>query len=184
MTDLRLEAHYQAMDGPFAIAPFAAVVFPVTDYETMGHAAPGRGLAEAWIGTYVGASLDEWLPRTYVQLRLNYAFVERVAGISHDRINADLEIGYFINPSLSVRLVGMWQDTDGGIGVPIPPSHPLYHHHDQLAASRFFNVGGGVAWSLSDRVGFYLFYGSAIHGRNVHMVDQSVSIGMNFLAGR
>jgi hypothetical protein len=183
VTDLRLEVHYQAIDGPFALAPFAAVVIPVTDYETMGHAAPGRGLYEGWIGTYIGASLDEWLPRTYVQLRLNYAFVEKVAGISHDRINADAEIGYFINPALSVRLVGMWQDTDGGIGVPIPRSHPLYHYHDQLAATRYFNLGGGVAWSISERVHTYLFYSSAIRGRNAHMVDQSVSVGVNFIIG-
>jgi hypothetical protein len=179
-TDLRLEAHYQAISGPFAVAPYAAFVIPVTDYETMGHAAPGRGLLEGWIGTYVGASLDRWLPRTYLQTRLNYAFVEKVAGIKHDRINVDLEVGYFFSPAWSVRLVGMWQDTDGGISVPIPPSNPLFPHHDQLAATRYFNMGGGIAWTISDHLHTYLFYGSAIHGRNGHMLDQGLSLGISY----
>ena len=43
-TDLRTEAHYQWLLEPFAIAPYVAYLFPVRNYETLGHAAPGRGL--------------------------------------------------------------------------------------------------------------------------------------------
>jgi hypothetical protein len=184
LTDLRLEAHYQAVTGEFAVAPYAAVVIPVTDYETMGHSAPGRGLHELWIGTYLGRSLDQWLPRTYVQMRLNYAFVEHVAGIRHDRINIDGEIGYFFNTAWSASIVAMWQDTWGGMNMPIPISSPLFIHHDQLAASRFLNVGGSVAWSMSDRIHAYLFYGTDIHGRNAHAMDQSISLGLSFNTSR
>lgn len=179
-TDLRLEAHYQAIAGAFAVAPHAAVVLPVTDYETMGHSAPGRGLREVWIGTYLGQSLDQWLPRTYVQMRLNYAFVEHVAHIRHDRINIDAEVGYFFTPAFSVSLVGMWQDTDGGRNMPIPANDPLFVHHDQLAATRFFNLGGGFAWSISERFHSYIFYGQMLRGRNAHMMDDSISLGLSY----
>lgn len=181
LTDLRLEAHYQAINGPFALAPYVALVTPVTDYETLGHAAPGRGLNELWIGTYLGRSLDEWIPRTYVQGRVNYAFVEQVAGVKHDRINIDAEIGYFFTPALSVSIVGQWQDTDGGIGVPVPPTDPLFPYHDQLAATRFFNVATSIAWSINDRVHTYVMYGTAIHGMNAHKLDQGVSIGLSYV---
>jgi hypothetical protein len=32
-----------------------------------------------------GKSFDEWIPRTYAQMKYTYGFVEKVAGISHDR---------------------------------------------------------------------------------------------------
>jgi hypothetical protein len=180
VTDLRLEAHYQWISGPFAVAPYVAVVIPTHDYITVGHAAAGRGLNEAWIGTFVGKSLDRWLPRTYVQGRINYAFVERIAGIKHDRINVDAELGYFISPRWSVRAIASWQDTDGGIALPTPISHPHFEHHDQLGATRYLNLGGGVAWRVTDRLGTYAVYSTGIHGQNGHALDRGVSVGLSF----
>ena len=179
-TDLRFDAHYQWIDGSFAVAPYVAFVIPTHNYITLGHAAPGRGLNEAWIGTFIGKSLDAWLPRTYVQVRMNYAFVEKVAGVKHDRINADGEIGYFVNPRWSVRAICNWQDTDGGIGLPVPPSNPLYPHHDQLGATRYLNLGGGVAWQATNRLGTYAIYTTSMHGRNGHELDRSFSFGLGY----
>lgn len=180
LTDLRVEAHYQLIDGAFAVAPFVGIVTPVTDYETLGHAAPGRGLSEASIGTFIGASFDRWVPKTYLQLRLNYSFVERVVGVKHDRINADAEIGYFFTPEWSARLVVNFQDTDGGINVPAPLDDELFPHHDQLAATRFLNMGGGGAWTISDNLRTYFLYSAAIHGRNGHMLDSSITFGLSY----
>ena len=64
------------------LAPFIALVTPVTDYPTQGHAAPGRGLNELMLGFNVGKSLDPWIPRTYAQLRYSYAFVEEVQDVT------------------------------------------------------------------------------------------------------
>lgn len=179
-TDLRLELHYQAMLEPLALAPYVAVVAPVTDYETMGHSAPGRGLEEYWVGFYAGKSLDLWLPRTYVQLRYNYAFVEEVAGVAHDRSNADLEIGYFLNPSWSVRVLGSWADTHGGIDIPVPPTDPLFPYHDQLAAESFFNVGAGVGWSFAPGASLYSIYMTSVEGQNGHKLDQGLTVGLGY----
>jgi hypothetical protein len=96
-TDLKVEARHQVIDGAFAMTPFVAIVTPTHDYDVLGHAAQGRGLNELWFGTYLGGNLDAWVPRTYVQVRLNYAFVEHVAGVKHDRINGDVEVGYFFS---------------------------------------------------------------------------------------
>ncbi len=61
-TDLRTEMHYQLALQPVAIAPYMAYVFPTHNYETLGHAAPGRGLDETWLGVAVGKSLDRMDP--------------------------------------------------------------------------------------------------------------------------
>lgn len=184
-TDLQVSLHYQLKDGPFAVAPYASLVLPTTSYPTLGHSAPGRGLDELWFGAYVAQSLNEWIPRTYVQGRYNYAIVEKVAGITHNRSNADLEIGYFLTPDWSIRALAAWQDTHGGIAVPIPPTNPLFPFHDQLAAEGFLNVGGGLSWTIDDRWSAYGFYLHALEGENGHKVEHRVSVGVTMnLGGR
>jgi hypothetical protein len=182
-TDLQLSLHYQVTDGPIAFAPYIGALIPTDDYVTQGHAAPGRGVNEYWLGFYVGSSLNEWIPRTYVQARYNYAFVEKVADISHDRSNIDLEIGYFLNPDWSVRVLGAWQDTHGGIDVPVPVTSPLFPYHDVLASASFLNLGGGVSWVINDRVAAYGLYMQALHGKDAHKVDHRVSLGISYSLG-
>lgn len=182
-TDLQLSLHYQVLDGPNALAPYVGAIIPTNDYVTLGHAAPGRGVNEYWLGFYVGTSLNDWIPRTYVQTRYNYAFVEKVAGISHDRSNVDLEIGYFLNPDWSVRVIGAWQDTHGGIDVPVPVTSPLFQYHDILASASFLNLGGGVSWAINDRMAAYGLYMQALHGKDAHKVDHRVSVGFSYSLG-
>lgn len=182
-TDLRGELHYQMKRTPFAFAPYLAMVLPTHHYETLGHAAPGRGLHEYWLGFNIGKSFDEWLPGAYVQLRYNYAVVQKVADVKHDRSNIDLDAGYFITPQFSVRALAFWARTHGGINVPVPLTNPLYPHHDQLAAERYLNVGGGVAWAYNRRSDVTLFYTTGISGRNGHKLEDGVFVGFGYSLG-
>ena len=183
ITDLQFTVNYQLINGAFGLAPYVGAVIPTHDYTTFGHSAPGRGLNEVWFGTYAAISLNEWIPRTYVQVRGNYAFVEEVMGISHDRINATLEIGYFFNPSWNIRVIASEQWTDGGISVPVPVTDPLFPVHDQLAAEEFINVGGGATWVINDRMSIYGLYMEAIEGTNAHKVDHRVILGFSYGVG-
>lgn len=184
VTDLQLTLHYQASTGPVAFAPYVGAVIPLKEYPTLGHAAPGRGLNEYWLGFYTGASLNEWIPRTYFQARYNFAFVETVAGVHHDRSNFDLEIGHFLNESWSVRALLSRTWTHGGVPIPVPPSNPLFPHHDQLAAESLLNVGGGVSWTINDRLGGYALYSESLRGRNAHKVDNRFAFGLSYGFGR
>jgi len=179
-TDLRVSMHYQLLLQPFALAPYVAFVTPVTNYETLGHAAPGRGLNETWLGFGAGKSLNDWLPRTYVQGRANYAFVERIAGVKHDRTNLDFEVGYFVTPQWSVRALAFWQFAHGGVEVPMPPSNPLYPYHDRLAADEHTNLGLGASYAASSQISMYVLYLESISGRNGHKVDQGLTVGMSY----
>lgn len=183
ITDLLLTASYQATGGAIALAPYVALLIPTHDYTTFGHSAPGRGLEELWLGFYAGTSLHEWIPRTYVQLRGNYAFVEEVLGVSHDRTNATLEVGYYLNPSWSVRALVSSQWTHGGIDVPVLLTSPFFPVHDILAAEEFVNVGAGGTWVVNERMSVYALYMQAIEGTNAHKVDHRVSIGVSYGAG-
>ncbi|HXC58614.1 MAG TPA: hypothetical protein VN645_04805 [Steroidobacteraceae bacterium] len=183
-TDLRLEAHYQAMEFPVALAPYVAAVIPTNGYPYLGHSAPGRGLHEYWVGFFAGKSLDEWLPGTYMQLRYNYSFVERVLDIGHDRTNLDVELGYFLSQDWALQLIGSWQWTHGGIDVPVPANSPLFPHHDQLAAAEFLNLTGGAAWFVTKRAGLSLNYTQSLHGSNAHKVDRAINFSVDLQLGR
>jgi hypothetical protein len=183
ITDLQVSVNYQVTQGRVAFAPFVGAIIPTHDYTTFGHSAPGRGLNEYWLGFYGAASLNEWIPRTYVQVRGNYAFVEEVQDIRHDRINASLEIGYFINQSWNVRALVSRQWTEGGIDVPVLQTSPLFPDHDVLAAEEFINVGAGATWIIDDRMSVYGLYMEAIEGTNAHKVDHRVSVGFSFGVG-
>lgn len=180
ITDLQLTVNYQLVSGAFGLAPYVGAVIPTHDYTTFGHSAPGRGLNEYWVGAYAAMSLNEWIPRTYVQLRGNYAFVEEVLDIAHDRINAVLEIGYFPTPDWNVRVMVSQQWTNGGINVPVPLDDPRFPHHDALAAEEFVAVGGGATWVVNERASVYAFYLQAIEGTNAHKVDHRVSTGVSY----
>jgi hypothetical protein len=183
VTDLQFTVNYQLVTGAFGLAPYVGAVVPTHDYTTFGHSAPGRGLNEYWAGFYGAMSLNEWIPRTYVQLRGNYAFVEEVMDVAHDRINATLEVGYFPTPTWNVRLLLSEQWTNGGIDVPIPQTDPRFPHHDQLAAEEFTAVGGGATWVVNERFSVYAFYMQAIEGTNAHKVDHRFSTGVSYGLG-
>jgi hypothetical protein len=183
LTDLLVTGHYQVSDGAIAFAPYVGVLFPTHDYVTLGHAAPGRGLDEYWVGFYAATSLHQWIPRTYVDFRANYAFVEEVANVAHDRTNLGLELGYYFNESVSARFFAARQWTHGGIGIPVPPTDPLFPYHDQLAEDEFLNVGGGFSWTLNDRVEIFGLYTESLEGRNSHKVDHRFTFGMSYGTG-
>ena len=183
-TDLRTEAHYQLLLDPVALAPYVAYVLPMHHYATLGHASPGRGLHETWLGMGMGKSLDEWIPRTYVQARFTYAIVQKVQDISHDKENIEAEIGYYVTRDVNVQALYQWQKTLGGIGLPVPRSSPLYWYHDILGASAYTNLGAGVTWAYSDSVGLSFSYLASIEGKNGHKLGRAVSFALSYGFGQ
>jgi hypothetical protein len=152
-TDLRLDLRYNILQQPAMVTPFVSAIVPTQDYPTFGQSAPSSGLEQFLVGFSAGRRLDPILEAGFAQLRYSYAFVEEVLGISHDRSNADLEIGYFLTPSLGISVTGSYQKTHGGLDVPLPGTPaadafrntPYFIHRDRIAQTNYLNVGGIVS---------------------------------------
>jgi hypothetical protein len=179
-TDLRVGVHYQALEKPFALAPYVAYVVPISDYYSLGHASQGRDLTEWIVGFNVGKNLSPWLRRTYTQLRYSYAFVEELEGVSHDRSNLNFELGTFITQRWNVSLYTAQQWTHGGIDVPIPRSNPLFPVHDRIADDEFFNAGLGTGFAITPEITSYLIYMHGFSGINGHRVNQGLTFGLSY----
>lgn len=179
-TDLRVGVHYQLLERPFALAPFVAYVWPISDYYTRGHAAQGRDLEELILGFAAGKSLDPWIRRSYAQLRYSYGFVEELMDVAHDRSNLNLELGTFVTQRWNVALYGAWQWTHGGINVPVPQSNQYFLVHDQLAADEFFNAGFGTGFSITPEITAFAAYMYGFSGENGHRMNQGVTVGFTY----
>jgi hypothetical protein len=187
-TDLRLDLRYNLVRGPVMVTPFVSAIIPTRDYPTFAHAAPSSGLEQYLIGAAAGRRLDPILEAGFAQFRYSYAFAEKVLGVSHDRSNADLEVGYFLTPSLGVSVLGSFQRTHGGLELPLPgtPANtafqgtPYYVHHDQLAQSNYLNVGGIVSYALTGTVDVFASYQATVWGENVHPVQPGIAFGLSW----
>ena len=114
--DFGFMLRYSLLEKGLAVTPFVAATIPSHDYRTVGEAAPGQNRRALHIGMNVGRLLDPLLPRAYVHARYTYSFVQPIYGMSLDRSNAEFEVGYAVAPTLSVRALGAWQQTHGGLG--------------------------------------------------------------------
>ncbi len=187
-TDLRLDLRYNLWREPAMITPFVSAIIPTRDYPTFAHAALSSGLEQYLVGVTIGRRLDPILEAGFAQLRYSYAFAEEVLGVSHDRSNVDLEVGYFLTPSLGVSAIGSYQRTHGGIELPLPGTPaaaafrqtPYYLHHDQLAQSNYLNLGGVVSYALTGTVDVFASYQSTVWGRNIHAVQPGLAFGLSW----
>ena len=180
--DYRINLGYQLFNRLIAVAPFATAVIPSHSYQYYAHSAPGRDLHEYQLGVSAGSRLDRIISGTYWQATYSYAFVERVAGIHHDRSDVALEAGYFLTPELSARLLGTGYYTHGGIVFHSPFDLPpeLFPHHDQIGHSSEINLGGGLAYVLTGSTVVYASYFRSVYGRDSHKIDHGLNFGVGW----
>jgi hypothetical protein len=182
--DFRGEVRWQALRGPIALAPFAAVVLPSHNYEYFGHSSIGRQLRGLSLGAALGRRLNPILPAAYLQGQYAFTVEERVLGRSPRRSNLSLELGYFVTPSVSVFALAAGQQTHGGLDVYLDYRQKLtaeqYHHHDQMLRSNYLELGGGAAVALTQSL---QAFGSLITTRwseNGHAISLGVSVGLTW----
>lgn len=182
--DFRADVRFRATTGALAVTPMLAVVIPSRAYEYLAHSAPGLRLTEAQLGVSVGRILDPVLPRAFAQARYVFAMPEKVIGISHNRSEASLDLGYFITDALTVRGFGAYAKTYGGwralIDIP-PRSSPNWQYHDQLRRTQTFRVGGGLSYALTGSVDVGVNAFSTLWARSdVNMAGLSMGITYGF----
>ena len=178
--DFRFESRYGAIKGDFALTPFVAAIIPSHHYEYFGHAVAGLDLKQLLVGTGFGKLLS----RAYVQGRYSFAFVEKVIGISHNRSDLDLQLGYFLEPSIQVFATAFGQLTYGGLPLNPPLARATwtaadFHHHVQLTESDLLSLGGGVDFQVTRAVDAFASFTATVTGRSDHNVSPGIGVGFS-----
>jgi hypothetical protein len=188
--DVRFDVRYNLTKKWLVLTPFIGTSGPTHGYATLAHASPGQALKQLQMGVAGAKMLDSVVPGLFVQGRYAYGIAEKKLDISHNRSNADLEVGYFVTPRLRVLAIGAGQVTHGGIDmvrnarVNLPPEQFL--HHDQISRINFLNVGAGASYSVTERIDVFGSMIRTVAARNGHLIDRGLTVGLSwsFSAGR
>lgn len=182
--DVRFDVRYNVTRKGLVLTPFVGTSGPSHGYTTLAHAAPGVRLKQLQVGVAGAKMLERVVPGLFIQGRYAYGFTEKMLDISHNRSSVDLEVGYFLTPRLRAMALGAGQLSHGGIDmVPnarfnLPPQQFL--HHDQITRINFLNVGGGAAYSVTERIDVFGSIIRTVAARNGHIVDHGISMGMSW----
>jgi hypothetical protein len=182
--DVRFDVRYNVTKKGLVLTPFIATSAPSHDYVTLAHAAPGQRLKQLQMGLTGAKMLDRVVPGLFVQGSYAYGITEKMLDISHNRSNATLEVGYFVTPKLRLMALGAGQVSHGGIDMVANPRANLpalqFLHHDQITRINFLNVGGGAAYSLTEKIDVFASMIRTLAARNGHLIDHGVSMGMSW----
>jgi len=183
-TDFRMTIRYNLTRKGAVITPYVGSVVPSHDYAFYGHSAFGEQLNELQVGTFVAKLFTSGVPGMFVSSRIAYGFVEKVQDISHNRGMADLELGYFVTPSFRAFGIANVQKTYGGIDFPITGQAGLPAQlrpvHDVIQRVNYLNLGGGMAYSLTDSFDLFGSFLRAAAGRNGHVLNRGVTLGASW----
>jgi hypothetical protein len=177
--DFHAAVKYNALRSAVMVTPFFELTIPTHHYETFGHSAPGKYLRESRVGVNIGRLLSPILPRAYFDLRYAYSFVQDLEGMNLDRNNVDLEVGYFLKPSVAVRAIAAVQKTMGGVEALVPPDSPFFPNHDRLERGHYFRMGGAASFSLPRQMDVYVFLVGTVSGKNVQAFT-ALGIGLSW----
>jgi len=152
-----------------AVTPFFSFIVPSHSYAYLGESAFGRDLREYVLGVSLGRLLSPFLRKAYVQGQYSYAFVQRANNIPLNHSNLDIELGYFLPHSFSVRGFGSWLHTHGGISIVEVLANPqLIPIHDRLLQQNFWHLGMGAGYSLTRSLDLSFNYVTFLTGSNAH----------------
>jgi len=177
--DLSLALRYRLGNDAWAVTPTLRFVHPTHNYRYEGEAVVGRRLDEVQVGFNTGWKLSGALRKASIQTGYTYSFVEKpLPGVSINRSNGNVDLGYALTSRLFVHGVAVWQQTHGGLRIGSPTGHPFFPpgelntpqrfaQRDRLLSTQYWQAGGGLAYSLGS-VDLFASYTKYVWGRNAH----------------
>jgi hypothetical protein len=177
--DVRVEARRVCWAGPVAFAPLASVTIPTHDYETRGEAVPGRHRRELQVGATAGADLNRILPRTYVHGRYALAAAESMHGFPSLKSNVDLEGGFDLWTRVGLQGMASWQFRHKGPTIPELNAYD-WLVHDRFIVSSYFNVGGGMTFSLTRQAELHVIWVGTVSGNNGAHRARMLAVGTSW----
>jgi hypothetical protein len=173
--DFDIDLRYNVLRGSrhralrdLAVTPFFSFIVPSHSYAYRGESAFGSYLRQYVLGLSAGRLLSPPLRKAYAQGQYSYAFVQRAndaKDISLNHSNVDIELGYFLPHSISVRGFGSWQHIHGGLSAEEIVANPqLVPIHDRLVRANYWHLGTGASYSLTRSVDLSFSYMSYLTG--------------------
>lgn len=180
--DFRLGVRYNLIERAVIVTPFIGSVTPSNGYDFFAHASPGRATNELLAGMAVARVFAE--RGVFVQGRYGFGVGERVVGFRPRHSEGQIEVGYFLTPS--VRLLGLVSGRYGHNGIDITTQSRAtlpwdqYFNHDRIAREHGLSGGGGISVTVRDSVDVFASVVTTLTARNSHGMKYSLTSGVSW----
>jgi hypothetical protein len=185
VTDLELDARYQAYDGAITLTPVVHFRTPVTSYEEKGYAAAGSHLMEGGAGLYLGR-YGLGLEDLVLQTSYTFTYVEKYSGggaaterYRVNRSDADLSLSYVINDKLIVGAGAAFRYTHDGFDLgqynTLSAGDPLIMFHDPVLLVRYLAPTAIASYQLSQAWSLAARFAAVVWGEST---SNAISFGL------
>ncbi len=174
LQDFHLGLRANMMMRPLAVTPFLRLTIPSHHYQLEGHTAVGRDKLEVTFGTWAGRDLGPLARNVYIEGMASHTLVQRTTtALGSERLNrtnGSLEVGYYLTPSLIVRVFGTGVRTHGGwtLAPPPAPAPADIAEHDRFDKTKDILAGGTVSYTFRSGIGVYGGYFTTVLARTAH----------------
>jgi hypothetical protein len=152
--DIQFAARYNLVrvGHTFALTPSVSFGAPTHGYDYVGEAVVGFGLKELRVGVDAGQRFDAVVPGLSVEGEYQYAVVQRVLGIAHNRSNGRLELSYEFWRGLTAYWLLSWQHTHGGLRFPedVQPFPERWTEFHRLLRDGYVQMGAGASIAVGN----------------------------------
>ena len=188
VTDLEVDARYQAYEGAVTLTPALHFRTPVTGYEEKGYASAGSHLMEGGAGLYLGR-YGLGLEDLVLQTSYTFTYVEKYtkggAATEQYRVNrsdADLSLSYVINGKFIVGAGAAFRYTHDGFDLAdynalltSEPNSMLKTFHDPVLKVRYFAPTAIASYQLSQAWSLAARFAAVVWGEST---SNAISFGL------
>ena len=184
--DWGMGLRYQLAGKSFLVTPFVSYSQPSHDYVFFAHSQLGTHQWRLQAGASVTRPIPPPWQNLYWQARYAFSYMEPKL---HRRVNhaaLALELGYRINPSLSVHLqveqLWSYNGIEGPQGFRDPDgsfNRDLFLYHEALAGVKYSKASVGAGYRINDRYVVFADFGKTLRAANTDRIDSAINIGVS-----
>lgn len=165
-------AYHADLDG-YLVAPSISVVIPSHRYTFFANAAVGQDLHKLEIAVDVSHQFD--FTSLYYRVIAGHVFTPTTLGQNIDYNRLDLELGYFLNDTWTLKTFAAGKKGHGYNG-GYDPTTEVFYHHDQRAPHNYANLGVGIDHRFGERTILSTTVEKLIWGQTVYDFKYSVNV--------
>ena len=168
--DWTLGATYHTNIGTYYLNPSITVYIPSHDYTFFGQAAVGQDLWQLELAVTLAHQFD--FSSLYYRVGYGYVLTEKTLGVNENNSRYDLELGYFVNPELTVRISSLGRFGGGLQSNVLTPltnknTNDYWYYHDKITAHEYASAGVGLDYQFDKKYTFSASAQKLIWGRSV-----------------
>ncbi len=165
--------YHADLDG-YEVTPSLDVYVPSNNYPFYGSAAIGQRTTRVGVGIDMSHQFE--LSNFFYEAHAQYVFNDHVLDINNNYCTFGINVGYFIDPQLSIKAItdvklgnGYTDEELAPYSPGMPPTgglNPIWELHDKFRLEEHGDVGGGLDYALGDKYVLSATVAHSVWGRS------------------